>query len=344
VDSVVINGQATLFDRHSRFDKEILPLLDPALRDWLFNLTPAKKDRLEEIRLRAGQPILLRFAKEEFTLTAKGELVKDLAYGYRIDQQALLTTLDIMTQSSLYAWEEEIKNGFITLRGGHRVGLSGKVTLEAGQVKTIKYVSGLNIRLSKEIKGVGRKVLPYLLKDHQLQNTLIISPPQAGKTTLLRDLTRLISSGVVELGLRGVNVGVVDERSELAGCWEGIPQNDLGPRTDVLDCCPKAQGMIMLLRAMAPQVLVTDELGRQGDMSAIEEAVNSGVNVLTSVHGEDELDVRRKPSLREVLESGVFSRIVVLSRRMNVGTVEKIIDCTHNKNLLNSPLALAGRE
>ncbi len=331
-------------DSGHRFDREILPVLAQPVGKLLANLTRDKKTRLEEIRLRANQPLIIRLDKGELTATPQGEFINDWALGYRVNQSQVLTTLDIMTQSSIYAWEEEIKNGFITLRGGHRVGLTGKVTLDAGQVKTIKHVSGLNIRISKELKGVGRKVLPYLLKDYRVQNTLIISPPQAGKTTLLRDLIRLLSSGVIELGIRGVNVGVVDERSELGGCWEGIAQNDLGPRTDVLDCCPKAQGMVMLLRAMAPQVIVADELGRPEDIRALEEAVNSGVSVLTSVHGEDNLDIRRKPILREVLQSGVISRVVVLSRRLNVGTVEKIIDCTENKNLLSSPLALAGRE
>ncbi|MDA8442542.1 MAG: stage III sporulation protein AA, partial [Peptococcaceae bacterium] len=262
---------------------------------------------------------------------------------YRVTHEQVLTSLEIMTRSSIYAWEEELRNGFLTLKGGHRVGLSGKVVLDKGAVKAIRYVSSLNIRVSREVIGIARKVIPFLFADYHLQSTLIISPPQAGKTTLLRDLIRLISTGCAEIGLPGLNVGVVDERSELAGCWEGVPQNDLGPKCDVLDCCPKAQGMMMLLRSMAPQVIVTDELGRAEDIYALEEAVNGGVAVLTTVHGLDASEVKRKPLLRELLATGVFQRTIILSRRLGVGTVEKIIDLKRGENVLHYPLALSGR-
>jgi len=319
---------------NDRFCCEIVPLLAQPAASLLRNLPSEYSTILEELRLRSGSPILLRSGQKEISVSPDGQVTLDTSKGFSVTPEIVRTSLEIMTRSSIYAWEEELRNGFLTLPGGHRVGLAGRVVVEAGKVKTMRYVSSLNVRISREVKDVAQKVVPYLITNRTLQSTLIISPPQAGKTTLLRDIVRLLSNGIPELGLPGQNVGVVDERSELAGCWEGIPQNDLGPRTDVLDCCPKSQGMIMLLRAMAPQVIVTDELGKPEDISALEEAVNGGVSVITTVHGQDEEDAMRKPFLKQLLQTGVFRRIVVLSRSLGVGTVERIIDTAQGKNLL----------
>ncbi len=327
-----------------RLSLEVISLLAPPLASLLRGLPAGSLRELEEIRMRAGQPLLLRRGNLEFTVYPGGKIGSDLVKGFPVTPEAVRSSVEIMTRSSIYAWEDELRNGFLTLRGGHRVGLAGKVVVEGGYVKTVRHISSLNVRIAKEIKGVGRKLLPYLIEKSIVQSALIISPPQAGKTTLLRDLIRILSSGEPEAGLAGLNVGVVDERSELAGCWEGIPQNDLGPRTDVLDCCPKSQGMVMLLRAMSPQVIVTDELGRREDITALEEAVNGGVTVITTVHGQDEQDIKRKPVLRELLGTGVFRRGVVLSRRQGVGTVERVWDPATGRDILTAPLVLRGRE
>ncbi len=327
-----------------RLYPEVISLLAPPLASLLRGLTAGSLSQVEEIRLRAGHPILLRTGNLEFTAYPGGKAGSEWAKGFLVTPEIIRASVEIMTRSSIYAWEDELRNGFLTLRGGHRVGLAGKVVLEGGSIKTVRNISSLNVRIAREIKGVGRKLLPYLIEKSIVQSTLIISPPQAGKTTLLRDLIRLLSTGGPESGLAGLNVGVVDERSELAGCWEGIPQNDLGPRTDVLDCCPKSQGMVMLIRAMSPQVIVTDELGRREDITALEEAVNGGVTVITTVHGQDEQDIKRKPVLRELLGTGVFRRGVVLSRRLGVGTVERVWDPGSGKDILTVPLVLRGRE
>lgn len=327
-----------------RFVQEVLPFLAPAVSDLLRNLPTSIWSELEELRLRVSRPLLMRLGLGELTLNQHGEICRNLSDGVIISREMVDRSLQMITASSIYACEEELKNGFLTIRGGHRVGVTGKVVLEAGRVKTIRYVSSLNVRMSREIKGVGRQVLPYLIHNSQVVSTLIVSPPQAGKTTLLRDIIRLLSDGDQKLGYGAVNVGVVDERSELAGCWQGVPQNDLGRRVDVLDACPKAEGMLMLLRAMAPQVIVTDELGRESDLRAVQEAVSGGVAIITSVHGLDEQDIRRKPVLRAILDTGVFQRIIVLSRRLGVGTLEKILDSSTNRNLLSGgPKLLTGR-
>ena len=203
---------------------------------------------------------------------------------------------------SIYSVEDELRNGYITIRGGHRIGIAGKALMDNKGVRTLKNFSGLNIRISREKLGIASKILPYILNSKgEFLNTLLVSPPQCGKTTLLRDIIRMISRGVPYMNFRGLKVGVVDERSELGACFQGIPQNDLGPRTDILDCCPKAEGMIMLIRSMSPQVIATDEIGKVEDSIAIEEAMMAGIKLITTVHGR---------SLENILNKNIVGKLV----------------------------------
>ena len=141
------------------------------------------------------------------------------------------------------------------------MGIAGKVILEDDQIKNMQYISSMNVRVSHEVVGCADSVLPYITRNREVCHTLIISPPRCGKTTLIRDLIRQISDG--NGYVKGCTVGVVDERSELGGCYLGIAQNDMGMRTDILDGCPKAEGMILLIRSMAPRVLAVDVYKRQ---------------------------------------------------------------------------------
>lgn len=316
--------------------KNIFPL---SIRKLIEKLPVQAAFELEEIRVRLNRPIIFYIGKTDYTLTSSGKLTRNIASGIEINKTEIEKILHTISQSSIYAWEEEFKRGYITLKGGHRVGLTGKVILDKGLVKSMKNISGLNFRIAHELIGVATKVMPYLIdKDLGFRHTLLVSPPQCGKTTLLRDIIRQLSDGVPSLNFEGVNVGLVDERSELAGSHEGVPQFNIGFRTDILDGCPKAQGMIMLIRSMSPQVIATDEIGTLEDIMAMEEVLNAGISLLTTVHGRDIEDLVQRPNLCKIIEQKFFKRIIVLSRSLGVGTVENIIDGTNMEPILSKPL------
>ena len=217
---------------------------------------------------------------------------------------------------SRYAFQNEIKRGFLTIEGGHRIGICGEVISdEEGNIQSIKYISAVNIRIAHEMKGVAGKVMSYIYSRKKVENTLIVSPPGAGKTTLLRDIIRQLSFGDEEQ--HGMNVGVVDERGEIAACFQGIPQLDVGPRTDVLDNCKKAEGMRMLLRSMAPQVIAVDELGSLEEVELIQQMAGNGCAVIATIHGENMEELKQKKNLWELWEQDIFRNIIFLSKDKN---------------------------
>lgn len=283
-------------------------------------------DKLEEIRLRVLRPLMVVVENQDYFLGIK-KFSKDIFDDtYIVTKEDINKTLQFISKSSIYAMEEELKNGFITLKGGHRVGITGKAILEKGSLKTLKNISGINIRVAREIKGVAKELMDFVIDDKERPyNTLIISPPKAGKTTLLRDMVRLLSNGIKGVN-QGFNIGLVDERSEIACCYNGIPQNDIGIRTDVLDGCPKAQGMSMLLRTMSPEIIATDEVGKYEDIDAIAEAIKSGVSVITTAHGADLNDIKKRPIMKEMIENRFFDRYLILGFSQGVGTLEEVID------------------
>lgn len=300
-----------------------LKLLPSGLRT-LFASAHLNGDKLQEIRMRTGRTLLLCYDGCEYAVSGAGELLRQPEGGYCVSEKDVKETLEQLTGYSLYAYDQEMKQGFLTVAGGHRVGVAGKIVCEGEKIQCIRYISGLNIRLSHQKKGCARELLPYIISENDVFPTLIISPPGGGKTTMLRDLIRLISDGTENFS--GKNVGVVDERSELAGSYHGEPQNDLGMRTDVLDCCPKAEGMMMLLRAMSPQVIAVDELGSERDRYAVKNVFYCGCRLLATAHGNSLEDVRRNPLLGEMAEAGMFGRYVLLNGRREPGTVRRILD------------------
>lgn len=278
---------------------------------------------LQEIRLRVHRPIAVIINGEEKFLDENGHFLDRPEWAYCADQEEMLALMNHICHYSLYAFEDELRQGFITVAGGHRVGVAGQVVMEGREgVRTIKHISYVNIRIAHQIKGAADKVLPYLYKDGKLKNTLIISPPGCGKTTLLRDIVRQVSDGN-SYG-KGMCVGVVDERSEIAGSYMGQPQNDIGMRTDVLDACPKALGMMLLLRSMSPQVIAIDELGGNEDMHALHMAASCGSKILVTIHGEGMEDVLRKFGEENALFAQLFECFLLLGREQGRPVIKNI--------------------
>ncbi|MBE5987713.1 MAG: stage III sporulation protein AA [Paenibacillaceae bacterium] len=303
---------------------ELINLFSKNVREIL-NKVALNFDEVQEIRLRVAAPLMLVYRNEEYYLTGSGNISKKLEEAYHITKNELKETMEYMSNYSLYAFEEELKQGFLTVQGGHRIGIAGKTILDESGIKTMKYISFINIRLSHQVKGCASPILPFVYKNQrEVCHTLIISPPRCGKTTLLRDLIRQISDGSREFA--GMNVGVVDERSEIGACYQGAPQNDLGIRTDILDCCPKAKGMMMLIRTMSPRVIAVDEVGSREDLDAIEYVMNCGCKLIATVHGSSIEDLRQKPVLRTLLEERIFERYIVLNNLGRIGNIDQIFD------------------
>ena len=299
--------------------EDILRIFPERMRErW--RRTAAFGDRLQEIRLRAGRPVLLYMEGRERFLTDGGEVTEQEGQAARMGRAELEELFSYVCSGSPYAYEEEISRGYLTLPGGHRMGLAGETVLEKdGRIRNLKYISGMNIRISHEIKGAADGILPWVYENGRPLDTLILSPPGCGKTTILRDLVRRISDG--NRFAAGKTVGVVDERSEIAGTFRGEAQNDVGMRTDVLDGCPKAEGMLLLLRSMSPDVIAVDELGGEEEIRCVRQALRCGCAVLATMHAGSVSEAVSRLTGKEgrdlpgsLKEAGsLFSRYVLLS-------------------------------
>lgn len=313
---------------------ELLKIFSLKLRTILGKLS-LDFDKLQEIRLRMNAPLLIIYGNKEAFVTEDAKMIDNPSKAVQITKNEIRETMEYISNYSLYAFEEEIRQGFITINGGHRIGIAGKIIIEDDIIKGMKHISFINIRLAHQIKGCADPVLPYLMNKQVsgIYHTLIISPPRCGKTTLLRDIIRQLSDG--NQYQEGMSVGVVDERSEIGACYMGTPQNELGIRTDILDCCPKAKGMMMLIRSMSPQIIAVDEIGSKEDLDAIDYVIGCGCKLIATVHGSSIEDIRNKPILCELVKKKLFERYIILSNVKGIGHLEEIYD-TDGKRLFSA--------
>ena len=285
---------------------EILSFLPDILKQKIIS---SNMDNIEEIRIRTAKPVIIK------------NNVSEKILDYIISSETVLKILQRICENSLYSYQSQICDGFITLNGGHRVGVTGNAIIKEGKVTTLSYINSLNFRIARQIIDCSNKAIMYILNGNSIWNTLIVSPPGLGKTTLLKDIIRKISNGIPEINFRGLTCGVVDERGEISATYKGISQNDLGIRTDVIVNIPKALGMKMLIRSMSPKVIIADEIGNKEDVKAIEYAVNSGVNGIFTAHGSDLEQIRENPILKQLILNGYIDRVLLLDNMRNIHLV-----------------------
>src|SRR5690625_4814782 len=291
--------------------EEILRIFPNHVSSVLLKVINQRQKELQEIRIRQNQPIEVIF-NHDFKRVRNIVTKEDITF-----------ILNQLSEYSLYRLTDELREGYITIQGGHRIGLAGQVVSEKGSVKTIKHISFLNIRIAKEQINVATPIIKYLYKDNYL-NTLIVGPPQAGKTTYLRDISRLIGLGWGSVEPK--KVAIIDERSEIAACKDGVPQHQIGMRTDVMDACPKAEGMMMVIRSMSPDLLIVDEIGSKEDVHALLEAMNAGVKIICTIHGSSLSELQHRPSLRPLFKQKIFKRFLIMNKQPTPGVVTAIYD------------------
>lgn len=284
---------------------EIVKFFPMNLSNILYNTIISNnkiKDELREIRIRIDRPLILKLRDSEIIVE------------YKITKNEILQIVERLCENSIYAYKKQLCEGYITIRGGHRVGITGTTVVENGEIINIKYITSLNFRIARQVLNCSNKIIGQVIdtRNQTIFNTLIVSPPGKGKTTILRDLIRKVSDGIKEINFKGKTCGVVDERGEIAAMYRGIPQNDVGIRTDIIDNVSKPKGIKILIRTMAPEIIACDEIGSAEDIQAIEEAMLSGVKGVFTMHGKNIEDIHANKHIKKLIDSRVIEKIIFI--------------------------------
>ncbi len=286
---------------------EILSYMPEHLKKMLAKTFSQVEDSIQEIRIRGNLPLIIGTQKGSFAVLPDGRISPAVGGAYIVDSSDVKRIFCAVCENSIYAFSEDIRQGFVTIRGGHRVGITGRASMYDGSIEAFREVTSVNIRIAREVIGAANDIVDKILCPSGIKNTLIVAPPMGGKTTVLRDLTRQISD-------KGIKCAVVDERGEIASIYRSTPQNDVGVQTDVIENVPKAQGMVMLLRTMSPQLIVTDEIATKEDCDALMQCFGTGVSVIASTHGKSLEEVMDRGILKPLLGGMGFGQIILLRK------------------------------
>ncbi len=303
----------------------ILKLLSSNLKDIVSKQSSLLGDDTVEIRMRINSPVLIKKVKSDFFL---GD--------YKVSRKDIDETVANLTRNSIHAFEKEMRSGYITIEGGHRVGLSGDCVYEGEKFKGFKNITSLNIRIAREYKGCSENYIKYFISSSKnIYSTLIIGPPLSGKTTFIRDLCASLSDGLSSPYFEGCDITLIDERGEISAVYDGIPQMYVGRRTDVLSYCMKRDGFSMGIRALSPKVIISDELGSKDDFEIVQYALKSGVKIITTAHGFGLEDVKKNIYMKTIIDSNFFDRAVILKNSKNPGIVKEVFDLERNRVIFN---------
>ena len=305
--------------------RQVCELLPDCIKQRLIYLDSLTQSLAQEIRLRAGRPIQLSLGsgRGERFVSRQGKAVDTPAWcdGAAVSQAEIYQTFRAVCGYSIHTHQQELREGYVFMKGGHRAGICGTAVMERGQTVGMRDISSINIRVARQVKGVA---LPFLRENWQPEGKgiLLAGPPTSGKTTMIRDMARILSSGFQG---RYYKVAVIDERGEIAACSGGQPQNDIGLCCDVLDGYEKGEGMMMALKTLGPEVLICDELGTEREIQAVASALNCGVRVIATVHAGSAEEVYRRRNLSALLETGAFEQLVLLHSRERAGEIRQVI-------------------
>ena len=308
-------------DKNVQDFNDIVSNFSPKIKNSLMELPNEIKKEVQEICLRVNSSIVIITSQKSFFLGSEGNLSSEDLKSFIVSQNDILETFKILCNFSIYSFQNQIKNNFITLKGGHRVGICGTAIIDGEKIINISDISSMNFRISKEIIGCSDKIFEKL--GLNLGGTLIVGPPASGKTTILRDIARKLSN-TYENG-KLIKVSIVDERREIAAVYQGVPQKDVG-FSDILNGFIKSEGIMRALRTLSPRIIICDEIGNNEDADAIRKSLNCGVGIIASVHAGSAEEISKSEKIKNILNSGAIKNVVLLDK----GKIKEIFEVEQN--------------